>query len=245
MALFSDEGWLKLEDLGRYEGGVSEVLRLEGIDGAEKIELAREHAERRLDPFLRMQFGNRTEARLHGHVVVRAGLKHWVSQVALRLIFEDAYSQQLNDRYKHKRERYAALERVAEKECFAAGIEWVEYPVGKAAAPVLTEVVAAGSPGGVVYVAVSNEERGEEGAPSEIQAMSVGAGKGVQVRGAGASWHVYAGSGPLNLKRQTSVALPAGAVWTWIGAPLVEGVALGSGQAGARVFVERHQIRRG
>jgi hypothetical protein len=248
MALLRDEGWLRLADLERYESGIGETMRLEGIGWESKASVGLEEVERRLSDHLRQEFRDIDGNQQLDHVRVSNALRHWVAMATLHLVFEDAYSQQLNDRYRYKRDRYQDKTRDAENEYFRAGVEYVWRPIKKAFAPEASEQLMSGFAGGQIYLAVTNVDGDCEGAPSEPTAFDLSAGSTVMLRMPLAEramhWHVYAGRSAKQMSRQTDEPLDPEANFIWNG-DLLLGPALKDGQERDTLLTTWGRIRRG
>lgn len=246
MALFTDGPVVDAEELLRYEASVGDVAQAEGVSMSGKIALAQEECGSAVVDFLRqnLTYTELVTETLLGRVVVDTRLRRWVALRALWSLFRDAYTRQLNDRYASKREEYAALMKEARDSYFANGAGLVSTPVAKARKPILTAVSGNGQAGAVFTAVTQVDAMGQEGAASELAAVTLTSGQTVQVVFTGTGWwNVYAGSTPDTLSKQNTVPL---AVTSWTAGVLVSGGAeLTPGQRADVMIRWRRLIRRG
>src|SRR6202043_836746 len=71
-------------------------------------------------------------------VVVTASLKLWHTYRTLEMVYSDAYSNQLNDRYGAKRDQFHQMAQWACNKLVEIGIGIVTKPVPQAATPQIT-----------------------------------------------------------------------------------------------------------
>lgn len=243
----------RIEELASYDNSVLRVASTEGINVTQKMTVAQGEIETGLLIFL-MRSGCQDPKFLVrrsvecSDVVVTASLKRWHAYKSLAGIYQDAFSNQLNDRYRGKWMEYEGLARGAYKQHLEAGVGIVAHPVPKAQAP-----QAAGPPDGIgqgYYVRVTwISELGQEGAPSEaVQSgdnnvvgpvQAVGAPSGVS------GWNVYVGDDPMLVWRQNADPLAVGESWTGDAAALHRDVAAGTGQAPERFVCDTRTLQRG
>ncbi len=197
MPLFNDGPINQDQDLANYENGILSMAAQEQIDLGGKIKLAQQDIGRQLltvllkqetrSPFtnwidpqdmLRRQIGM-------GDVVVTDPLQQWHAMRTLSMVYRDAYSNQLNDRYEKKWQEYQALEQGAKELLYVIGVGVVGYPLPAPAAPALTFQPGTG-PGGMFWAQVTwvepveaRERRGTRGDDYDHS------GNGVDGHGAG------------------------------------------------------------
>lgn len=255
MALFTDGPLSSAADLQRCENAILNVATTESIDIGSKLMLAQQELANEITlfrsrraPSLNDPFGMR-QLRGVEDVVVTEPLRQWHIYKALALIYRDAYNNQLNDRYQGKWEEYERLARANAHVYFKIGVGVASDPIKKAEPPMVSTVVGSGA-GASYYVAVTwVGASGQEGAPSEISALTTAEGQQLEVNVGDApnhavGWNVYVGTSPSSLQRQnTSVLAPNN---TWImNSGLRAGAALANGQKPAWFVVDDRGIQRG
>src|SRR5205823_925956 len=119
----------------------------------------------------------------------------------LSLVYRDAFNSQLNDRYSGKWHDYADLARAASRRLYQIGLGYLNDPISRAAAPLLSSVP--GTPGTAIYYVATAfvNVLGQEGEASETLTFTTPDGSQLVVRPAGAGanavgWNVYAGVTP-------------------------------------------------
>jgi len=243
MALFTDGLISTIEELLRYESAILDVAKIEGIDLTTKLKLAEEEIAVELHTFLARvnyttQYGEITTVVpwRPDQIVVTEALHKWHTFRALSITYRDAYNRQLNDRYQGKWQEYDKLAAWAAGALFDSGVGVVYAPVPRAQKPELT-VVAGSLPAATYYVAVTWEgAAGAEGAPSELAAITLPAGKSLSVKpvdppDGATGWNVYAGYSGTDSGRQNDSPLGAAQAWVEPASGLKKGQATGSGQA--------------
>jgi len=255
MALFHDGPLNDAADLQRYENDILNVASVEGIDLGVKIFLAQEQVANDLVLFrlrrssLREPWLGLQGVREVRDVVVTPPLQQWHVYKTLALVYRDAYSNQLNDRYQGKWQEYEKLAKAGERTYFQIGVGLVADPVPKAPAPTLTNITGPGS-GGSYYVAVTwVNAAGQEGAPSELGEFSTTDGQELVVA-AGTppqnviGWNVYVGLTPTTLTLQNTPPLTIGDTWKMTTGPN-PGTPLPEGQRPTWFLVDHRAIERG
>src|SRR5690348_3619258 len=118
MALFVDGPAATIDDLSNQDSGFLEVAQTCGINGTIKLMLAHEDVTTDLELWL--ERSKPTGAAMVWHpslrleqVVITQPLRRWETMQALAMFYRDAYFSQLADRYRGKRDEYAALTRAA------------------------------------------------------------------------------------------------------------------------------------
>ncbi len=171
MALFTDGPISCIEDLTAQDSQLLSVASVEGIDTTQKSAIAQEEVAMDLIGALRRNgcpghlFWLAPQFKLD-NVVVTPSLKLWHTARALELFYQDAYNNQLNDRYAGKRNQFHDLAKWAFGKLIEIGVGIAGTPVPRAAIPVLAPFTGA-LPDGVYYVTMAWVNRiGEEGAPA-------------------------------------------------------------------------------
>jgi len=236
MALFRDGLVSGLEDLTAQDTQLSNVANVEGIDVTQKLALAQEELALEITTLLSASRGAERAFWLNArptidNVVVTPALKLWHTFRALEMVYGDAYSSQLNDRYAAKRDQFHERSAWAYERLLLMGMGIAWAPVPRSKQPQV--VSAAGSlPDGTYYVSMTwVNGNSEEGAPS-IPATITTAGSTLLVEPAAApacatGWNVYAGSDPDALSRQN--AAPLAVSQTWLQPNTIAGTGSGPG----------------
>ena len=241
MALFRDITSVDTDWLRHYESSLVEDATGENIDIPKKIILAHQELSGRLDGFLRSQ-----EAGSLDQVVVTDLLRESWSYLALALMYRDAHSSHLSDRFERNWKTFADRAEKALNLLFETGIGMVYEPMPVAVPPVVhLERGDAGAGMFLVQVAyVSNS--GQEGAPSSAKAIEIGDNQRPTVYLSGypanaAGWNLYMGLTKDSLGRQNSAVLPLSSSWTLYGPGLQPGPAPLGGQR-PDFFVRRRRL---
>ena len=257
MALFTDGPVNGAADLQNYESGILNVASTEGIDVSVKSALAQSEIATELTLFLRRRFQMAdfqwtiTVHRTIGleDVVVTDPLRQWHAYKTLAFVYHDAYNNQLNDRYQGKWKTYAQLAKDSSRSFFQIGVGLVAGPIPKAPLPTLSTVVGTGGDG-TFYVATTwRVDSGEQGSPSDMTRMTVGAGQQLVV-GTGKApanvtgWNAYVGVTPDSVTLQNTAPVAIGNTWTMT-AGIIQGVPPGDGQTPTWFLVDDCVIGRG
>ena len=254
MALFTDGPVSGMEDLTAQDTQLPTVAAVEGIDVTQKLRLAQEELSLELEAMLdgsrgsEQLFWQAARANIDG-VVVTPALKLWHTYRALELVYEDAYSSQLNDRYAAKRVQFQERVKWAYEKLLQTGIGIVRSPLRQAATPRVT-----GAPGnlpdGTYYVAVSwTNADGEEGAASVPATLATTASTLVvqtanPPEGA-AGWNAYVGAAPEDLWQQNESPIAIGQTWLQPDALKAQGRAPGCGQSASYLKPVPRRLMRG
>jgi hypothetical protein len=255
MALFTDGPISDSADLQRCENDILSVASVESIDLGGKIKLAQEYLANEVLLFLLRRAPAREwpecrRVREVEDVVVSRTMRQWHIYKTLALVYQDAYNNQLNDRYQGKWQEYEQLAKSSEQTCFQLGVGLVADPVAKAPMPTLSSVTGPGS-GALLYVAVTwLNASSQEGAPSEFAQLQTVDGQELVVTIGGApqnvtSWNVYVGSSPNSAALQNASPIAIGtSSWTMTSGPNPGG-APGDGQRPNWFIVDHRVIERG
>src|SRR5579885_212829 len=166
MALFSDGSISTTDDLAAYDSAIMDVASTEGIDLTRKLALAQDELSVMLTSLL-----PEDQSCGLGNVVVTTPLRLWHTLRTLALAYEDAYYNQLNDRYQGKWQAFAERARWAQEQLMQAGAGFVTDPIPQAQPAVLTEAPAP-QPAATYYATVTwVNASGQEGAPAELRSL--------------------------------------------------------------------------
>jgi hypothetical protein len=254
MALFTDGPVSGMEDLTAQDTQLTNVATVEGIDVTQKLFLAQEELALELATLL--NGSKRAEQAIWlapqttiKNVVVTPALKLWHTFRTLAMVYRDAYSNQLNDRYAAKRDQFEERAKWAYEKLLLLGLGIAWSPVPRAREP---QVVSA--PGsladGAYYVAMTwTNSKGEEGGPSVVTTITT-AESSLLVQPAipptGATgWNVYVGTDPGALSRQNGSPLAAVQTWLQPNTIATGGSAPGSGQSPSYLMAVPRMIMRG
>jgi hypothetical protein len=240
MALFTD-GISTIQDLLAQDSSALATAQTENIDLTNKLALAQEDLGIELTTLLQRsntydwQFWLQPNPQLN-NIAVTPPLARWHVFQTLTLLYQDAYNNQLNDRYKGKRDQFEQLAAWAMDKLIQTGVGIVSDPLPKAAPPQLTSI-----PGGqaamTYYASVSwlNVE-GEEGQAGDAGSLAVAAGSVLAVQplsppANAVSWNVFVGLSPSTLILQCASPLTLDQIWVQAAPVSTTGRGPGSGQA--------------
>lgn len=263
MALFTDGDINTLQDLQRYESSLLDVASVEQIDLNAKMALATDEIGAELLTYLLKQtpgdlsnlvFVNQTVSvrrRLGvSDVVATDPIQRWHALKSIALAYEDAYNNQLNDRYQGKWTQYQQRAGVAAGQAYQIGIGLVWDPIPKASSPLLLSITGTEF-GNTFYVCVTwlNKE-GQEGAPSDVVALTTVDSTQLVVSPMSAppnatGWNVYVGLTPEGATLQNSSPLAVGTDWLLANTGVILGDAIPIGQTPDRYVVEDRILQRG
>ena len=240
MALFTD-GISTIQDLMSQDSSVLATSQTENIDLSQKLANAQQELGIEITTLLQQsntydwQFWLQPELQLN-NIVVTPPLQLWHVFQTLTLVYQDAYFNQLNDRYQGKRDQFQQLAKWAMEKLIQTGVGIATDPIPQAAAPQLTSV--AGGQAGMAYSASVSwlNVEGEEGQASNPSMLSVAGGNTLVVQPVSqpanaTAWNVYVGLSPTTLTLQNTSPLALDQVWVQAGPVSTAGQAPGSGQA--------------
>ncbi len=227
MALFTDNLVSEVFDLVAYESDLTQLASSEGIDLDTKLTLAQTEVGAQLEGssrrpghvFFARGVGFQStsgEASLPrfdlSQVVVTPPLKLWHTFQALSLVYRDASSRQVNDKFQVKWREYRELSRWASELLFQTGVGLVSKPIPRAPQPTLS-LVSAMQDAMALFVRVTwTRSDGSEGAGSAEQPFSSPSGQTLQVSVGAApeevsGWNLYLGSEMGSVARQNATPL--------------------------------------
>jgi hypothetical protein len=243
-----------MEDLTAQDTQLTTVANVEGIDVTQKLFLAQDELALELKTLL--EGPRRAEQALWlaqqpgiGNAVVTPALKLWHTFRTLEMVYRDAYSNQLNDRYAAKRDQFQERANWAYEKVLLLGIGMVWSPVPRAAEPTVT-----GAPGsladGTYYVTMAwTNSKGEEGEPSVPTTITTAESTLLVQTGAppacAAGWNVYAGVDPRALSLQNGSLLESAQTWLQPNTITAGGRAPGRGQSPNYMLPAPRMILRG
>lgn len=263
MALFIDGQISNLQDLERYESGLLDVASTEQIDPTAKMALAQDLIGADLLLFLLQHSTAYTENTLFtgqismgrrrsgvSDVAVTEPLQRWHALRSIELIYQDAYNNQLNDRYKGKWQQYVRHASEAGEQLYRIGVGLVADPLSRAGAPLLIGV-AGGSMAANYCVQITWVNRsGQEGEPSIQTSLQTVDSTQLLVAAPSApatavGWNVYVGFSPDSVSQQNGTPIPVGTDWTLPFGSFHYGRKPGRGQEALRYVVRDQKIQRG
>lgn len=241
MALFTDAEVIRVEDLRKHESGIETVANAEGLELAQKIELAGARVAAQLRRMLRDPRAasevptSGTQGLGLDVVVVTEELRHWLAEESLLAVYQDLSARRSSKRYSSRAGALDATSRSAKRTLEASGVGIVRDPIPRAARPLLSSIAGTVGPA-VLFFSVALSKGQSEGAPSPAAAHSLGSGTSVEIsspEGPAAmdGYHVYAGTESADLERQTATPVPIGTAWQLPDSGLVGGAKAKSGQS--------------
>jgi hypothetical protein len=249
MALFTDGSISTLDQLAEQDNAVLDVASTEGIDAAAKLTLAQEELSVELmSAFSRCSpsrmaasqwwpgMGSTSQGVLQlSNTAITPPLRLWHTFRTLAMIYREAYSNQLNDRYLGKWNAYKDLAKWATGMLFQIGIGVVTSPLSAAQRPDIN-VLSGNQPAATYYVQVSwLNATSEEGMPSAIVSATATDQNAMQATpknppANATNWNVYAGTSIDSITRQNAIAIALDESWIMPSTGLVAGPAPGTGQ---------------
>ena len=254
MALFTD-GISTIQDLMGQDSSVLTTSQTENIDLSQKLSLAQQELGIEITTLLQRsdtygwQFWLQPDPQLN-NIAVTPPLQLWHVFQTLMLVYQDAYFNQLNDRYQGKRDQYQQLAKWAIDKLIQTGVGIVAEPIPQAAPPQLTSI-SGGQPG-MTYCASASwlNVDNEEGQASNPSSLTVAAGNALVAQPVNqpanaTAWNIYVGLSPIAMALQNSSPLALDQVWVQAGPVSTLGQAPGSGQAPDYLRALTRVIQRG
>jgi hypothetical protein len=240
MALLTDGMISSIEDLTGYDSAVLDVARVEGINLAQKLELAQEEIALEVRSFLLHQSGWRSLPGEGGapraeQVVVNPALKRWHALQTLALFYTDAVHSQLNDRYRGKLKQIRNMARSSRELLFLTGVGLIAVPVPRAPVPEVWTGAAGGLSGAFLVGIQWVDSQGRVGAPSGWahaiihESGSIHVSARVEAPAGVVGYHVYVRTPEIDHGQQTGSPVELGTNWMTTG-PLSDGPQAGDGQ---------------
>lgn len=249
MALFTDGSISTLDQLAEQDSAVLDVASTEGIDASAKLVLAQEELSVELTAAFSRCSPSRTVPSLWwpgmgstfqgvlqlSNTAITPPLRLWHTYRSLAMIYREAYSNQLNDRYLGKWNAYKDLAKWATGMLFQIGIGVVSNPLSAAQSPDIY-ILTGNQPAATYFVQISwLNVMSEEGTPSAIVSLTAPDQNAIQVTPKGppanaTNWNVYAGTSIDSITMQNASPLDLAASWITPPAGLVSGAAPGTGQ---------------
>jgi hypothetical protein len=263
MATFLNGSLPGLTDLKMYESGILDVASAEGIALNDKVVVARdeiasglllflvERSAGLVNRFLVLDGSMGLNGRPRLEQVARTPtLRQWHILQTLAVVYRDAFSNQLNDRYQRKWQEYERLAQRAKDIALQSGVGMILNPIPQPGAPTLA--AASGTLAAASYFVQVTWVgfNGAEGEPSDVRALSLTAPGALQVTPPAApagvtGWNVYVGLSLDQLSLQFGGPLALGTPWTTPSAGLVQGKPPGDGQTPDQYYYPQQLLRRG
>lgn len=240
MALFTD-GVSTIQDLISQDSSVLTTAQTENIDLNQKLAAAQQQLEIELTALLQRsntydwQFWLQSDPQLN-NIVVTPPLQLWHAYQTLVMVYQNAYYNQLNDRYQGKRDQYQRLATWALDKLIQTGIGMAADPIPRALPPQLTSIPG-GQPAATYYASISwlNVEA-QEGQASTPGCFITEAGTALVVQPVNppanaTGWNVYVGPSATTMVLQNPSPLALDQVWVQAAPVSTSGPAPGTGQA--------------
>jgi hypothetical protein len=214
MALWIDCQDLTASDLIPYDGQLSSVVSAEGIDVEGKSQIAHE----RITSILAMLFPLKTQMSstdAAASIVVTAPLRRWHALLTLEGVYREAYFRHLSERHKARADYLVSCADEAMNSMLSVGLGISERPIRRAPPLELTPGTGAMA-AGIWHFASTLVASDREGEGSEVASTILTSDSGVSVKLAcppagEMKMHIYAGSSPERLYRQTIEPVPVAA----------------------------------
>jgi hypothetical protein len=239
MALFTDGPISCIEDLAARDSQLPTVASVEGIDVTQKIAIAQDELAMDLltalnrFSYVGQLFWLGPQSNLD-RVVVTPPLKLWHTARALELVYSDAYSSQLNDRYAAKRDQFHALAAQAFGKLIEMGPGIAVQPVPRAATPAVTAFPGALADGLYYLTMAWVNAGGEEGAAATEATIGTTSSTflvgPVSAPKTASGWNIYVGAAPETMFRQNDSLLSLGQTWEQPATLVLTGALPGKGQ---------------
>lgn len=240
MALFADGAISGLDDLVAQDSQLLDIASTEGINVSQKLALAQGEIELELASMLESlklvawPFAVILEPTF-GNIVVTPALQLWHAYRTLEMVYADAYSDQLNDRYAAKRDQFHQFAGWAREKLIQIGLGICTNPVSQATTPILT-ATPGHLPDGNYYVTMAwVNQAGEEGASAIPDSITSSAStfevQPVAPPGNATGWNVYVGPSLETMVIQNDEPIEIEQVWQQLAQMRTTGRAPGTGQA--------------
>ena len=188
------------------------------------------------------------------NVVVMAPLHRWMCYQVLAQAFSEAYSVQLNDRFKSKWNEYTALSQEAERSFYDLGIGVVRRPLPEPGAPSVS-IISGPAPAGLIVVQVAwTDSNGFESSLSEYNPVALTDGSSIvvgmsepagQVPASAVGWNVYIGANGGDPSRQNLTPIDINTAWLLPNEGFLSGPAPMNGQQPEWYITDPQRLQRG
>jgi hypothetical protein len=240
MALFVDGSISGLDDLAAQDSQVLNIASEEGVDVTQKMALASGEIEVELNSTLQSlklaawPFSLILEPTID-NIVVTPPLQLWHTYRTLEMVYADAYSDQLNDRYAAKRDQFHNSAGWAREKLIQSGLGICLNPVPQPGTPLLSAVAGSLTDGTYYVTTTWVNGAGQEGASGIPDAITI-SGTTFEVQAAAppgnvTGWNVYVGQTPGTMVIQNDEPIPTGQGWQQPAAVKNAGLTAGTGQA--------------
>jgi len=240
MALFADGKISGLDDLAAQDSQLLDTASEEGINVTQKLALAQGEIGIELVSMLEsLQLANwpfslALEPSI-ASIVVTPALQLWHAYRTLEMVYGDAYSNQLNDRYAAKRDQFHQFAGWAREKLVQTGLGICTNPIARAETPLLMATPGT-LPDGTYYVTMAwLNQAGEEGASGVPDAITTSNStfkvQPVAPPSNVTGWNVYVGQAPETMVIQNDGLIAVSQLWQQPPALRTTGQAPGTGQA--------------
>jgi hypothetical protein len=239
MALFTDV-ISTIQDLMGQDSSVLATAQTENVDLSQKLTLAQQDLGIELTTLLQRtntydwQFWLQPYPQLN-NIVVTPPLQLWHVFRTLVLLYQDVYFNQLNDRYKGKRDQFQQLGKWAFDKLIQTGLAMVTDPISQASAPQLTSIAGGGTSTSYSASVSWLNVAGQEGQASNPSSLTVNSGtilaaQPINQPANATAWNVYVGMSAAAMVLQNTSPLALDQVWVQAGPVSTVGQAPGIGQ---------------
>jgi hypothetical protein len=275
MPLFNDPGLIGIADLEIYEANLSKIASTHNINLESKTAITiAQVGDRILSRLIRS--GSVNARNVEGslgfarpisalpppqrwsftlsNVVVTAPLQRWMCYQVLAQAFSEAYSAQLNDRFRSKWNEYTALAQEAETSFYDLGIGVVSHPLPKPATPNVS-IISGPAPAGLIVVqAAWTDANGFESSLSDYNPVALPDGSSIvvgmpepagQVPVSAAGWNVYIGANGGDPSRQNLTPIDINTTWSLPNEGFLSGPAPMNGQQPDWYIIDSQRLQRG
>lgn len=258
MSLFTDPGVISLDDLLLFESSLVDVCSTHGIDARTKIKIATDGIGDKLLLWLlsanqSTSTWNTSAAFDLNNIVVTPPVYRWLCFDSLARVFAEAYNTQLNTRFQGKWTEYQKEAQEAARLVYASGLRLVNAPLAKPDPPIIQVGPGALSLSALFVQMTWVNRRGQEGAPSPVNATVLSGFSSITIAPSGGGvvpteavgWSVYAGETQQVITRQNAAPLGMSDSWQIPSSGLVRGSLAGQGQTPDLVVTLGGKLQRG
>jgi hypothetical protein len=274
MPLFNDPGLIGIAELEIYESNLSKIASTHNINLQSKTAITLAQIGDRIlsrlirsgsvnactiGPFGRQGFMSALPRQQNwsltlNNVVVTDPLQRWMCYQVLAQAFSEAYSAQLNDRFRSKWNEYTALAQDAERSFYDLGVGIVRQPLPKPGTPVVS-MIAGPAPAGLIVVQVAwTDANGGESSLSDYNPVALTDSSSIvvgmaesagQVPPSAVGWNIYIGANGGDPSRQNLTPIDINTTWSLPNEGFLSGPAPINGQQPEWYITDPHRLQRG